>query len=76
MTSCSGTYCKKSAPRRIRISNVPGGSEEGILIIWDEVNNVGKAISFTFKWPTFDLSDCRTMDAMFEKWGGSIALQR
>jgi len=75
VTPGTGTYfAKRILQQEIESPMIPGGSEEGILIIWDEINNVGKAISITFKWPEFDLSDCRTRNAMFEKWATAFIM--
>ncbi|WP_370005698.1 FmdE family protein [Methanothermobacter sp. KEPCO 2] len=54
-----------------------GGNIEGILVIWDSKNKVGKAVVLDFKWPTFDVSDCVTSDAKREKQiAGFISLYK
>ena len=75
VTPGTGTYfAKRVLQQELESPMVPGGSEEGILVIWDKINNVGKAISITFKWPNFDLSDCHTRNAMFEKWAAGFIM--
>ena len=37
--------------------------EEGILIIWDSANNIGQAVSISYKWPSPDLSAYATSES-------------
>ncbi|MEE1157570.1 MAG: FmdE family protein, partial [Methanobrevibacter sp.] len=37
--------------------------EEGILIIWDSANNIGQAVSLSYKWPSPDLSGYATSES-------------
>ena len=37
--------------------------EEGILIIWDSANNIGQAVSISYKWPSPDLSGYATSES-------------
>jgi len=37
--------------------------EEGILIIWDSANNIGQAVSLSYKWPSPDLSAYATSES-------------
>ncbi len=54
-----------------------GGNIEGILVIWDNKNKVGRAVVIDFKWPNFDVSDCATSDARREKQiAGFISLYK
>jgi len=70
-----GTYfAKRVLQEELESPMVPGGSEEGILIVWDPVKKVGKAVMISFRWPEFDLSDCTTRNAMFEKWAAAFIM--
>ncbi|WBF05871.1 hypothetical protein ISG35_06415 [Methanothermobacter thermautotrophicus] len=71
----TGTYfAKRVLQEELESPMVPGGSEEGILIVWDPVKKVGKAVMISFRWPEFDLSDCTTRNAMFEKWAAAFIM--
>ncbi|MGB9837441.1 FmdE family protein [Methanothermobacter sp.] len=71
----TGTYfAKRVLQDELESPMIPGGSEEGILILWDPVKKVGKAIMISFRWPQFDLSDCTTRNAMFEKWAAAFIM--
>lgn len=39
------------------------GTKEGVLVVWDEANNVGKAVIMNFKWPVVDTSGGSTSEA-------------
>ncbi|MDP2836100.1 MAG: FmdE family protein [Methanobacteriaceae archaeon] len=45
---------------------LPGGTEEGIIVVWDSVTKTGKAAIISFKWPTFDLTGLTTNEAKRE----------
>src|SRR5690606_6131906 len=45
---------------------VPGGTEEGLLVIWDKKNNIGQAVVINFKWPTLDNTGLTTSEAQRE----------
>jgi Protein containing a metal-binding domain shared with formylmethanofuran dehydrogenase subunit E len=45
---------------------LPGGTEEGILVIWDKKNNIGRAVVLNFKWPTLDNTGLTTSEAQRE----------
>ena len=45
---------------------IPGGTEEGILVIWDKKNNIGRAVIINFKWPTLDNTGLTTSEAQRE----------
>jgi hypothetical protein len=45
---------------------IQGGTEEGIIIVWDNVLNIGRAYVITFKWATLDLSGLTTSEAKRE----------
>jgi len=45
---------------------LPGGTEEGILVIWDKKNNIGRAIIINFKWPELDNTGLTTSEAIRE----------
>ncbi len=71
----TGTYfAKRVLQEELESPMIPGGSEEGILIVWDPVKKVGKAVMISFKWPEFDLSDCTTFQARFEKWAAAFIM--
>ena len=42
---------------------VDGATEEGVLVIWDDKLNVGRAVIMNFKWATIDTSAYSTSDA-------------
>ena len=45
---------------------LPGGTEEGILVIWDKKNNIGRAVVLNFKWPELDNTGLTTSEAQRE----------
>lgn len=44
-------------------SYVDGATEEGVLIIWDNKLNIGRAVIINFKWATIDTSKYSTSEA-------------
>ncbi|MGJ7028102.1 MULTISPECIES: FmdE family protein [Methanothermobacter] len=74
-----GTYFNLRLPSADTMSDDDdfGGSIEGILIIWDSVKKVGRAVIIGFQWPQFDVSDCTTDEAKREKQiAGFISLYK
>lgn len=45
---------------------IPGGTEEGVLVIWDKKNNIGRAVIINFKWPTLNHTGLTTSEAQRE----------
>lgn len=45
---------------------LPGGTEEGILVIWDKKNNIGRAVVINFKWPELNNDGLTTSEAQRE----------
>lgn len=42
---------------------IDGATEEGVLIIWDNKLNIGRAVIINFKWATIDTSQYKTSEA-------------
>lgn len=45
---------------------LPGGTEEGVIVVWDPDTNTGKAAIISFKWPTYNLAGLTTSEAQRE----------
>lgn len=45
---------------------LPGGTEEGVLVVWDKKNNIGRAVVINFKWPVLDNTGLTTNEARRE----------
>lgn len=45
---------------------IPGGTEEGMIVIWDPETNTGKVAIINFKWPTYNLKGLTTSEAQRE----------
>ena len=45
---------------------VQGATDEGVLVIWDKKNNVGRAVIISFKWPELDNTGLITSEARRE----------
>ena len=45
---------------------LPGGTEEGVIVVWDPVTKTGKTAIISFKWPTYDLTGLTTDEAKRE----------
>ncbi|MBU4547362.1 MAG: hypothetical protein KKH76_00885, partial [Euryarchaeota archaeon] len=76
----SGTYMSQRLLNEDLLDNnpdLPGGLDEGLLVIWDPINNVGRAVIVTFKWPQFDLTGLTTREAQREaQIAGFVALYK
>lgn len=42
---------------------LPGGTDEGLLVIWDSATNTGRATIVSYKWPTYNLTGYSTSSA-------------
>jgi formylmethanofuran dehydrogenase subunit E-like metal-binding protein len=59
-----GTFIVQKLPNSETESTyVEGGTDEGVLVVWDDVKKVGKAAIITFKWPVIDTSMYSTSEA-------------
>lgn len=60
-----GTYMVQRLPDSYVEDNeyLEGGTKEGVLVVWDSANNIGKAVIMNFKWPTVDTSSGSTSEA-------------
>ena len=59
-----GTFIVQKLPNSETESTyVDGGTDEGVLVVWDEENKVGRAVIITFKWPVVDTSMYSTSEA-------------
>ncbi|MGF7117304.1 FmdE family protein [Methanobacterium oryzae] len=45
---------------------LPGGTEEGMIVVWDPDTNTGKVAIISFKWPTYNLDGLVTNEAQRE----------
>lgn len=45
---------------------LPGGTEEGMIVVWDPDTNTGKVAIVSFKWPTYNLDGLVTSEAQRE----------
>jgi len=62
-----GTYMNQRLMADETVSEViPGGTEEGLLVIWDPKTKTGKAVIINFKWATLNLAGLTTSDAQRE----------
>ena len=62
-----GTYMNQRLMAEDTESEViPGGTEEGLLVIWDPKTKTGKAVIINFKWATLNLTGLTTSDAQRE----------
>lgn len=62
-----GTYLNQRLPNEDVDSDIlNGGTEEGVLVVWDSKLNIGYAYVISFKWATIDLSGLTTSDAKRE----------
>ncbi len=59
-----GSYMdQKLTSSDVESDYVNGATEEGVLVIWDNKLNVGRAVIMNFKWATIDTSKYATKDA-------------
>lgn len=59
-----GTFIVQKLPdSETESSYVEGGTDEGVLVVWDDEKKVGKAAIITFKWPVVDTSMYSTSEA-------------
>jgi len=59
-----GTFIVQKLPNQdVDSQYVPGATDEGALIIWDNELNVGRAVIVSFKWPVVDTSMYSTSEA-------------
>lgn len=76
----SGTYMSQRLLNEDLLDNnpnLPGGTDEGVLVIWDPVKKVGRAVIITFAWPQFDLTGLTTNEARREaQIAGFVALYK
>jgi len=62
-----GTYMNQRLPNdEVDSDLIPGGTEEGILVVWDSNTNTGTVYIITFVWPDIDVSDLTTSEAKRE----------
>jgi len=45
---------------------LPGGTEEGMIVVWDPDTKTGKVAIVSFKWPTYNLDGLTTSEAQRE----------
>lgn len=57
-----GSYMSQKIPGE-KIDHEDGSTDEGVLVIWDNELNVGRAVIMNFKWATIDTSKYATSDA-------------
>ncbi|WP_304123965.1 FmdE family protein [Methanosphaera cuniculi] len=59
-----GSYMdQKLASSDVESEYVNGATEEGVLVVWDNELNVGRAVIMNFKWATIDTSKYATPEA-------------
>lgn len=59
-----GTFIVQKLPESETASSyVEGGTDEGVLVVWDDEKKIGKASIITFKWPVVDTSMYSTSEA-------------
>ncbi len=57
--------------------DLPGGRDEGLLVVWDPATKTGQAVVITFKWPEFDRTGLNTREAIREaQIAGFVALYK
>ncbi|BDZ70887.1 FmdE family protein [Methanobacterium petrolearium] len=62
-----GTYLNQRLPNdEVESELLNGGTEEGVLVVWDSELNVGYAYVISFKWATLDMSGLKTSAASRE----------
>ncbi|WP_286241778.1 FmdE family protein [Methanobacterium ferruginis] len=62
-----GTYLNQRLPNdEVESELLNGGTEEGVLVVWDNELNVGYAYVISFKWATLDMSGLTTSAASRE----------
>jgi len=62
-----GTYMNQRLTNDETMSEyLPGGTEEGMIVVWDPTTKTGKVAIISFKWPTYDLSGLTTSEAQRE----------
>ena len=47
----------------VKSEYINGATEEGVLVIWDNELNIGRAVIMNFKWATIDTSSAATSEA-------------
>ncbi len=76
----SGTYMSQRLLNEDLLDNnaeLPSGTDEGLLVIWDPVNKVGRAVIVTFEWARFDMTGLTTNEARREaQIAGFVALYK
>lgn len=62
-----GTYMnQRLLAEEVASELLQGATEEGVLVVWDNELNIGKAYILNFKWATIDLTGLNTSEAKRE----------